>query len=108
MPGHVTVEAEAEPRPGDDGDATTRVTIGAESGCALEQRIVRFRPGRSRRRGDQRREELLFAVAGEGTLVLDGTAHPLAGETCARVAPGVPYEIENPGPGERTGASSRR
>jgi mannose-6-phosphate isomerase-like protein (cupin superfamily) len=100
MPGHVTVEAEAQPRAGEDDTATTRVTIDSTSGCALEQRIVRFRPGRSLPRGDDRREELLFAVSGSGTLVVDGAAHPLGAETVARLAPGSRYEIENPGPDE--------
>ena len=99
IPGHVTAEAEAESR-SDAGDtATTRITIDAGFGCRdLEQRIVRFAPGRSHSRGGGAREELLFVVSGRGSLVLDGEEHPLEPETGAYVAPGARYEVENAGP----------
>ena len=48
---HVTDEASAEARRDDGDTATTRVTIGPGFGCeALEQRVIRFAPGRSRPR----------------------------------------------------------
>jgi mannose-6-phosphate isomerase-like protein (cupin superfamily) len=99
IPGHVTAEAEAESR-SDAGDTvTTRVTIDPSFGCRdLEQRIVRFAPGRSNPRGGGGREELLFVVSGTGSLLLDGEAHLLEPETGAYVAPGARYEIENAGP----------
>jgi mannose-6-phosphate isomerase-like protein (cupin superfamily) len=101
MSRRVTDEAHAEAR-GDDADtATTRVTIGRDFGCeALEQRVIRFAPGRSRPRGGGTREELLFAVSGAGTLRLGGAEHPLEAETGAFVPPGESYEIENAGPEE--------
>jgi mannose-6-phosphate isomerase-like protein (cupin superfamily) len=99
MPGHVTAEAEAESRSEADGTATTRVTIDPSSGCRdLEQRIVRFAPGRSNMRGGGSREELLFVLSGRGALVLDGEEHRLEPETGVYVAPGARYEVENPGP----------
>jgi mannose-6-phosphate isomerase-like protein (cupin superfamily) len=99
MPGHVTAEAEAESRSEADGTATTRVTIDPSSGCRdLEQRIVRFAPGRSNTRGGASREELLFVLSGGGALVLDGEEHRLEPEAGVYVAPGARYEVENPGP----------
>ena len=98
---HVTDEASAEARRDDGDTATTRVTIGPSFGCdALEQRVIRFGPGRSRPRGGSAREELLFAVAGSGMLELRGSSHALEPETGVFVPPREHYEIENAGPDE--------
>jgi mannose-6-phosphate isomerase-like protein (cupin superfamily) len=98
---HVTDEASAEARRDDGDTATTRVTIGPGFGCeALEQRVIRFAPGRSRPHGGGSREELLFAVAGSGALQLDGSEHVLEPETGVVVPPGGRYQIDNPGPDE--------
>ncbi len=98
---YVTDEASAETLREEADTATTRVTIGTSFGCdALEQRLIRFAPGRSTARGGSSREELLFAVAGSGTVELDGTAHALERETGLLVPPGATYEVENPGPDE--------
>jgi mannose-6-phosphate isomerase-like protein (cupin superfamily) len=98
---HVTDEASTEARRNDGDTATTRVTIGPAFGCeALEQRVIRFAPGRSRARGGGRREELLFAVSGSATLHLGASEHLLEPETGVFVPPGERYEIENEGPDE--------
>jgi mannose-6-phosphate isomerase-like protein (cupin superfamily) len=96
---HVTNEASAEARRDDGDTATTRVTIGPGFGCeALEQRVIRFSPGRSRPRTGGAREELLFAVSGSATLHLGGSEHALEPETGVVVPPGERYEVENEGP----------
>lgn len=98
MPGYVTSEADVDTASDPDGTVSTRVTIGPSFGCDdLEQRIVRVASGRSKPLGERRREELLFVLAGSGTLVLGGEQHPLEPETAAYVAPGATYEIENSG-----------
>jgi mannose-6-phosphate isomerase-like protein (cupin superfamily) len=98
---YVTDEASAEARRDEGDTATTRMTIGPSFGCeALEQRVIRFAPGRSSRRGGTSREELLFAVAGSGTIGLDGRNHALEPETGLLVPPGATYDVANPGPGE--------
>lgn len=100
MPGYVVqaddVEAFREP----DDTAETRVAIDASHGCErLEQRVVRYAPGRSRERTLEGAQEVMFVVSGRGTLHVDGDLaaelEPLAG---AHVAPGEAYAIENPGP----------
>jgi mannose-6-phosphate isomerase-like protein (cupin superfamily) len=97
----VTGEASAYARREEGDTATLLVTIGASFGCeALEQRVIRFAPGRSSTRGGSSREELLFAVAGTGTVELDGAAHALERETGLLIPPGTTYEVENPGPDE--------
>jgi len=81
--------------------ALVRVTIGAEQGCEhLEQRVVRFGPGRSRPRRDDERDEVLYVVSGTGTLLVDGEPHPLEPDTGAYVAAGETVEHENTGPDE--------
>jgi mannose-6-phosphate isomerase-like protein (cupin superfamily) len=86
----------------DEGDtAEVRTTIDASSGCErLEQRVIRFAPGRSLERGDAERQEVLYVVLGSGTLLLGGDVHPLEPETGVFIAPGEAYSIENPGPDE--------
>ena len=63
----------------DDGDtAEVRTTIDASNGCErLEQRVIRFAPGRSLDRVDDGRQEVLYVVSGHGTLLLGGGEHAL-------------------------------
>lgn len=79
-----------------DGDtAAVRELAGPGTGSPhLLQRLVRFEPGRSRPRGPGEHEELLFVLAGTGTLHLDGAAHPLEPETGALVRAGQVYAVE--------------
>jgi mannose-6-phosphate isomerase-like protein (cupin superfamily) len=78
--------------PGDN--AEVRTTIDASKGCArLEQRVIRFAPGRSLERGEGK-QEVLFVVSGSGTLHLGGEEHRLEPWTAAFVAPGERYRIE--------------
>jgi mannose-6-phosphate isomerase-like protein (cupin superfamily) len=84
----------------DDGDtAEVRVTFDRSNGCELlEQRVVRFRPGRSLDRSLEGRQEVLYIVSGRGTLELNGNRHELEPEMGVFVAPGETYAIDNPGP----------
>jgi mannose-6-phosphate isomerase-like protein (cupin superfamily) len=97
----VVDEADVQARHDDGDTASVRVTFGPASGCErLEQRIIRFAPGRSRVRTLSDHQEVLYVAAGTGELVLDGVHHPLEPDTGAFVAPGESYTIENPGPDE--------
>jgi mannose-6-phosphate isomerase-like protein (cupin superfamily) len=79
--------------------AELRVTFDRSSGSeALEQRVLRFAPGRSREFGPDDREEALFVLGGRGTLRLGGTSHELEPDTAGYVAPGESYEVGNSGP----------
>src|SRR5437764_7074426 len=93
----VVDEADVEPVQEDDDTATTRLTFQVEH---LEQRVIRFAPGRSRERLPQGHHDLLYIVAGRGELELDGERHALEPGTGVFVAPGERYAVENPGPGE--------
>ena len=93
----VVDEADIEPLHDDGDTATTRLTFQAEH---LEQRVIRFAPGRSRERTADGRHELLYVVAGSGELELGGERHPVERGTAAFVGPGESYAIENNGEGE--------
>jgi mannose-6-phosphate isomerase-like protein (cupin superfamily) len=80
----------------EDGD-TARVRTTIQTGV-LEQRVIEFEPGRSRARGEPRREEVLFVVAGRGTLHVGDEGHPLEPDTAAYVRAGETYTVENDGP----------
>jgi mannose-6-phosphate isomerase-like protein (cupin superfamily) len=87
----------AEREPGDTVE--TKVTFDRSRGCErLEQRIVRFGPGRSRQRAVGGRQEVLYVVSGRGELELSGERHELKPDTGVFVAPGERYAVENPGP----------
>lgn len=83
-----------------DGDtASMRVTIDASTGSSrLEQRVVRFAPGRSGERVNDDRHEILYVVSGSGTVSVDGEEHALEPETGAYIVAGERYTVDNPGP----------
>lgn len=81
-----------------EGDTTLeKVTLDAG---LLEQRVLRFAPGRSLERGEDDRDELLYVVSGSATLVLEGKPHSLEPDTGAYVRAGERYTVENPGADE--------
>ena len=90
----VVDEADLEPSREDGDTASERVTFQTEH---LEQRVVRFAPGRSRERAASARHELLYILAGSGHLEVDGERHPLEPGTGAFVAPGERWSVDNPG-----------
>jgi mannose-6-phosphate isomerase-like protein (cupin superfamily) len=97
----VVDEADIEPVREDGDTASVRVIFDASNGCELlEQRVIRFAPGRSQARKLEGRQEVLFVVAGRGELELDGERHTLAPETGVFIAPGETYAVDNPGPSE--------
>ena len=101
MRGFVVSEKDVEPLQEDGDTATERVTIDSEAGSTrLEQRVLRFAPGRSKPRTLQGRQQVLYVAAGRGTLEVEGGLHDLEPDTGAYLAAGETYEIENPGPEE--------
>jgi mannose-6-phosphate isomerase-like protein (cupin superfamily) len=99
--GHIVDERDVVPERAPGDTAEVRTTIDASVGCErLEQRVLRFAPGRSRQRGSDDRQEVLYVVSGRGTLILEGTEHSLEPEMGVFVAHGERYEIDNPGPEE--------
>ena len=96
---HVVHEDEIEPVRDDGDTAAIRVSFDSSNGCEhLEQRLIRFSPGRSRNRSLEGRQEVLFVVSGQGELELDGTRHVLEPNTGVFIASGETYAVDNPGP----------
>ena len=83
-----------------DGDtATIRVAFDAGNGCErLEQRVIRFGPGRSAERALAGQQEVLYIVGGRGRLHVDGHTHELEPNMGVFLAPGETYAVENAGP----------
>ncbi len=80
-----------------DDTAFVRLTIDASRGCRLlEQRLIGFEPGRSRPRGSEERQEVLYVAAGRGHLRLNGTSYELEPDMGVFIAAGERYEVENP------------
>lgn len=101
MSGYAVAERDV-PSERERGDtAEVRVTIDRSAGCErLEQRIMRFARGRSKPRGAQGKQELLYVASGTGKLLLEGVPYVLEPDMGAYVAAGEGYEIENEGPAE--------
>jgi mannose-6-phosphate isomerase-like protein (cupin superfamily) len=79
--------------------AETRVTFDRSNGCELlEQRVIRFDPGRSQERLLDGRQEVLYVVSGRGRVYVDGEPHALEPDMGVFIAPAETYAIENPGP----------
>jgi mannose-6-phosphate isomerase-like protein (cupin superfamily) len=98
--GYVVSADEVEARP-ESGTAQVTVTIDRSCGCErLEQRLLRFGPGRSDARQTAERQEVLFVASGRGTLEAAGGAHELEPGTGAFLVPGETWTVDNPGPDE--------
>ena len=96
--GYVVAEADVAAQP-ESGTAEARVTIDSSCGCErLEQRVLRFAPGRSEARETGERQEVLYVASGNGALHLDGEAHRLEPATGAFLVPGDRYQVETTGP----------
>jgi mannose-6-phosphate isomerase-like protein (cupin superfamily) len=99
--GYLTTESSVEPERVDGDTAAVRLTIDRSAGCEqLEQRVIRFAPGRSKPRRLEGVQELFYVVEGSGTLHVDGRSFELEPDVGAYVVAGESYEIENPGPEE--------
>ena len=95
----VVDEAGVEPIRDEGDTASVRVTFDESNGCEqLEQRVIRFGPGRSHERTPGEREEVLYVVAGTGELERGGERHALQPDTGVFIAAGETFAVENPGP----------
>ena len=84
------------------GDSAVVIeTIGAQEGSELlTQRVIRFAPGRALPRRELDNDDLLFVVAGEGTIELGGERHRLAAGYAVHIAAAESAVVENTGSGE--------
>jgi quercetin dioxygenase-like cupin family protein len=85
-----------------DGDTASigRAFDAARGSEILEQRIVRYAPGRSKPVETADRIAVLYVVSGLGTIQIAGTPHELDAAAGVYVAADETYEVENPGPDE--------
>jgi quercetin dioxygenase-like cupin family protein len=96
--GYVVDEAALESaRAGGDTAAVTATIGPAEGSMRLEQRVLRFAPGRSAPRGDPGRDDTMYVVAGRGRVELDDGHHELETDTSVFLAAGQTAVFENSG-----------
>jgi mannose-6-phosphate isomerase-like protein (cupin superfamily) len=97
----VVDEADVEPVREEGDTASVRTIFDAANGCdRLEQRVIRFAPGRSRERMLEERQEVLYVAEGRGQIEVSGDRHAIEPETGVFIGPGETYAVDNPGPGE--------
>jgi mannose-6-phosphate isomerase-like protein (cupin superfamily) len=89
------IDAAAAPAKPIEGAASTeRALLGAHTGSPwLEQSLLECPPSGSARRANGEAEEVLFVLAGRGSLRVAGNAHALEPEAGAYIAPGREYEL---------------
>jgi mannose-6-phosphate isomerase-like protein (cupin superfamily) len=81
--------------------AEVRITLDSSVGSArLEQRVIRFDPGRSKPQQLDGLQGILYVVSGRATLETDGESHDLEPEAGAYLRAGDHFVIDNPGPDE--------
>jgi mannose-6-phosphate isomerase-like protein (cupin superfamily) len=83
-----------------EGDTAERaVAIDASFGSELlELHLARYEPGRSLPRTLDGVQEVMYAAAGQGTLIVEGKPYELQPGTAVYLVSGESYEIDNPGP----------
>jgi mannose-6-phosphate isomerase-like protein (cupin superfamily) len=93
------ISADAIESTREEGDtADVRLTIDRSSGSEqLEQRVIRFAPGRSKEHVLEGRQEVVYVVSGRGTLTIEGRAHELEPDMGAYIAAGERFVVDNPG-----------
>jgi len=89
-----------EQRPDADTATVGRAFDASRGSEILEQRIVRYAPGRSRPVETGDRIAVLYVADGRGEIHVAGRAHPVEAATGVYVGAGESYEVENPGPDE--------
>jgi len=99
VPGHAVSERDLRLARVEGDTAERAVAIDASFGSELlELHVARYDPGRSRPRTLDGFQEVMYAAAGHGTLIVDDKAHELEPGTAAYLVSGESYEVDNPGP----------
>jgi mannose-6-phosphate isomerase-like protein (cupin superfamily) len=99
--GFVISEDAVEPSREEGDTASVRLTIDRSSGSEhLEQRVIRFAPGRSKEHILDGRQEVVYVVSGRGALIIEGREHEVEPDMGAYIAAGERFEVDNPGPEE--------
>ena len=76
MPGHAVSERDLKSARAEGDTAERAVAIDASFGSELlELHVARYGPGRSRPRTLEGVQEVMYAAAGRGTLIVDGKQH---------------------------------
>jgi len=97
---YVVAADDLEPIRAEGDTAETRVAFDSTRGSGvLEQRVVRFEPGRSQPQPLASLQGILYIVSGAGSLEVDGRTHSLEPEMGAYCV-GESFVVDNPGPAD--------
>jgi mannose-6-phosphate isomerase-like protein (cupin superfamily) len=97
--GYVVPERELDGHRADGDTAWKAVAIDARAESEiLELHVARYEPGRSLTQRCDDVQQILYAVSGRGTILVEGEPHELEPGTGAYLVAGESYEIDNPGP----------
>jgi len=97
--GHAVSERDLKSARAEGDTAERAVAIDASLGSELlELHVACYDPGRSQPRTLDGVQEVMYAAAGRGTLIVDGKPHELEPGTAAYLISGESYEVDNPGP----------
>jgi mannose-6-phosphate isomerase-like protein (cupin superfamily) len=103
----VFTEDEVEATLAEGDTAVEKLIQGPHTGSSvLEQRVIRYAHGRSLPRGEEDRDELMYVVAGRGTLELNGEPYDLEPESGVYIRAGETYTVDNEGADELLVVSS--
>jgi mannose-6-phosphate isomerase-like protein (cupin superfamily) len=95
---YVFAEDDVEGTRAEGDTALEKLIQGPHTGSSvLEQRVIRFAPGRSLPRSEPDRDELMYVVSGKGTLELQGEPYDLEPESGVYIRAGETSTIENEG-----------
>jgi len=101
MRAHVVHEQDVRGRTAGNDTAEVRVTLDSSVGSdRLEQRVIRFAPGKSQPQKLEGVQAILYTVSGRATLEVGGQSHELEPEAGAYLRPGEHFVVDNPGPDE--------
>lgn len=101
MRAHAVHERDVDGHRAGSDTAEVRVTLDSSVGSdRLEQRVIRFAPGKSQAQKLDGVQGILYAVSGRGAMEVGGESHELEPEAGAYLRPGEHFVIENPGPEE--------
>src|SRR6266542_1899091 len=97
---YVVAADELEPARAEGDTAEIRVAFDAARGSGvLEQRVIRFTPGRSLPQRLDGLQGILYVASGGGSLEVEGRSHSLEPEMGAYCV-GESFVVDNRGPGD--------
>jgi mannose-6-phosphate isomerase-like protein (cupin superfamily) len=96
---HIVHETDVRGHRAGTDTAEVRITLDSSVGCdRLEQRVIRFGPGKSKAQKLDGLQGIFYVVSGRASLHVGGESYELEPDAGAYLRTGEHFEIDNPGP----------